>query len=88
MLVALQSLLHPLSRFGLGSERLVVRLSLVMRNLQAELPKGSWRNMLDGNPGPAGGPEVLRVEATPWRAVDFLVCLAVLVFSWFAIALG
>ena len=38
LLVALQSLLHPLSRFGLGSERLVVRLSLVMRNLQAELP--------------------------------------------------
>ena len=34
LLVALQSLLHPLSRFGLGSERLVVRLSLVMRNLQ------------------------------------------------------
>ena len=88
LLVALQSLLHPLSRFGLGSERLVVRLSLVMRNLQAELPKGSWRNMLDGNPGPAGGPEVLRVETTPWRAVDFLVCLAVLVFSRFAIALG
>lgn len=88
LLVALQSLLHPLSRFGLGSERLVVRLSLVMRNLRTELPKGSWRNMLDGNPGPAGGPEVLRVEATPWRTVDFLVCLAVLVFSWFAIALG
>ena len=61
LLVALQSLLHPLSRFGLGSERLVVRLSLVMRNLQAELPKGSWRNMLDGNPGLGGGPEVLRV---------------------------
>jgi energy-coupling factor transporter transmembrane protein EcfT len=88
LLVALQSLLHPLSRFGLGSERLVVRLSLVMRNLQAESPKGSWRNMLDGNPGPAGGPEVLRVEVPPWRAIDFLVCLAVLAFSWFAISLG
>jgi len=88
LLVALQSLLHPLSRFGLGSERLVVRLSLVMRNLQAEPPKGSWRNMLDGNPGPAGGPEVLRVEVPPWRAIDFLVCLAVLAFSWFAISLG
>lgn len=88
LLVALQSLLHPLSRFGLGSERFVVRLSLVMRNLQTEPPKGSWRNMLDGNPGPAGGPEKLRVEASPWRAIDFLVCLAVLAFSWFAISLG
>jgi len=88
LLVALQSLLQPLSRFGIGSERLVVRLSLVMQNLQAEMPKGAWRNMLDGNAGPVGGPEKLRVEVPPWRAADYLVCLAVLAFSWFAISLG
>jgi len=88
LLVALQALLQPLSRFGTGSERLVVRLSLVMQNLQAEMPKGAWRNMLDGNGGPVGGSETLRVEVPPWRAADYLVCLAVLVFSWFAISLG
>jgi len=88
LLVALQSLLQPLSRFGIGSERLVVRLSLVMQNLQAEMPKGAWRNMLDGNAGPVGGPETLRVEVPPWRAADYLVCLAMLTFSWFAISLG
>ena len=88
LLVALQSLLHPLSRFGIGSERFVVRLSLVMQNLQVELPKGTWRNMLDGNAGPVAGPETLRIKVPPWRAVDYLVCLAMLAFSWFAIALG
>jgi len=88
LLVALQSLLQPLSGFGITSERFVVRLSLVMQNLQAEMPKGAWRNMLDGNPGPVGGPEALRVEVPPWRVADYLACLAVLAFSWFAISLG
>lgn len=31
--------LHPLARLGITSERLVVRLALVMQNLQTELPK-------------------------------------------------
>ncbi len=88
LLVALQSLLHPLSRFGMGSERLVVRLSLVMQNLQTELPKGAWRNMLEGNAVQVDGPETLRVEVPPWRSADYFVCLAVLAFSWFVIALG
>ena len=88
LLVALQSLLHPLSRFGIGSERLVVRLSLVMQNLQTELPKGAWRNMLDGDAVQVDGPETLRVEVPPWRSADYFVCLAVLAFSWFVIALG
>ncbi|MGB8146906.1 MAG: hypothetical protein WCF00_00835 [Azonexus sp.] len=88
LLVALQSLLHPLSRFGIRSERLVVRLSLVMQNLQVELPRGAWRNMLDGNAGPVAGPETLRVEVPPWQVADYLVCFAALAFSWFAISLG
>ena len=65
LLVALQSLLQPLSRFGLGSERLVVRLSLVMQNLQAGVQKGAWRSMLDGNLGAAGAAETLRVAVSP-----------------------
>lgn len=88
LLVALQSLLRPLSRLGLASERLVVRLSLVMRNLQVKLPKGAWRNILDGSDGEPDGPETLRIEAPAWRLIDYLICLAVLIFSGLAISLG
>jgi len=88
LLVALQSLLHPLSRLGLASERFVVRLSLVMENLQVDLPKGAWRNMINGSGGDSGGPETLRFEAPAWSANDSFVCLAVLTFSYLAISLG
>ena len=88
LLVALQSLLQPLSRFGLGSERLVVRLSLVMQNLQAGVQKGAWRSMLDGNLAAAGAAETLRVEVSPWRLADYMSCGAVLGLSWLLIALG
>ena len=88
LLVALQSLLRPLSEFGLASERLVVRLSLVMQNLQVRLPKGEWRNILGGIGGEPVGPETLRIEARAWRASDYLICLAVLISSGLAISLG
>jgi hypothetical protein len=88
LLVALQSLLQPLSGYGLASERLVVRLSLVMQNLQVKSPKGAWRNFLDGTGSEQGGPETLRIEAPAWRLIDYLICLAVLTFSGLAISLG
>lgn len=88
LLVALQSLLHPLSRLGLASERFVVRLSLVMQNLQVKLPKGAWRNMVNGSGGDWVGPEILRFEVPAWSANDSFVCLAVLTFSCLAISLG
>jgi len=88
LLVALQSLLHPLSRLGLASERFVVRLSLVMQNLQVDLPKGAWRNMVKGSGSDWGGPETLRFEAPAWSANDSFACLAVLTFSCLAISLG
>lgn len=88
LLVALQSLLQPLSGYGLASERLVVRLSLVIQNLQVKLPKGAWRNILGGIGGEPGGPETLRIEAPAWRPNDYLICLAVLIFSGLAISLG
>ena len=88
LLVALHTLLHPLARYGVASERLVVRLALVMQNLQAEMPKGAWRKMLDGDLVHGGGPETLRFEMTPWRSVDFLVFLGVLGMSCLLAALG
>ena len=88
LLVALVSLLRPLSCRGVATDRLVVRLSLVMENLQVEMPKGAWRRMLDGNPGGDDGPTKLRVEVPSWRLIDYLACLGVLAFSICAIALG
>ena len=86
--VALVSLLHPLSRRGIATDRLVVRLSLVMENLREELPKGTWRRMLEGHAEAANGPTSLRVEVPAWRITDYLVCLCALVFSIVAIYLG
>ena len=87
LLVALHTLLHPLARYGVASERLVVRLTLVMQNLQAEMPKGKWRKMLDGEPVHGGGPETLRFEMTSWRLVDYLIFLGVLGLSCLLAAL-
>jgi len=88
LLLALHALLHPLARFGIASERLVVRLSLVMQNLQNELPSGAWRSMLDGRVDHGAGPETLQVMILPWRPADYFVFLAALAFSSFLIALG
>jgi hypothetical protein len=59
-----------------------------MQNLQADLPKGAWRNMVNGSGGDWGGPETLQFEAPAWSANDFFICLAVLTFSYLAISLG
>ena len=88
LLVALVSLLRPLSRRGVATDRLVVRLSLVMENLQTELPKGAWRSMLNGDAGGDDGPAKLRVEVPSWHLVDYLACLGVLILSIGAVALG
>ena len=88
LLIALHGLLHPLTGLGIDSERLVVRLSLVMQNLQNELPKGAWRKMLDGNAALGDGPETLRVTTLPRRAVDYYVFLGVLGLSCLLMALG
>lgn len=86
--VALVSLLRPLSMRGITTDRLVVRLSLVMENLREELPKGAWRRMLEGHAETVDGPTAMRVEVPAWRRMDYVVCLCVLVFSIVAIYLG
>lgn len=86
--VALVSLLRPLSTRGIATDRLVVRLSLVMENLREEMPKGAWRRMLDGHADSVDGPTTLRVEVPAWRLTDYLVCLGALVLSIVAVYLG
>ena len=88
LLTALQFLLQPWARFGVASERLVVRLSLVMENLQEELPKGAWRQMLDGNPGAGAGVETLRVAVPLWRTSDSLCCGGALLVAAIGVSFG
>lgn len=76
MVCGLWGLLGPLRRLGVDVERLVVRLSLVLENLQAAPEKGRWRRILAGEMIMPGGPAVLRLEAVPWTVRDSLVAAA------------
>jgi energy-coupling factor transporter transmembrane protein EcfT len=69
---ALWALLLPLAKLGLDSERLVVRLSLVLENLQLPPKKGAWKKMLDDEPDYAVGPKVLHFSQSAWRTADTL----------------
>ena len=88
LLVALQSLLRSWSQPGQAGERLVVRLSLVMQNLQQELPRGAWRQMLEGSAGAGDGVETLRVAVPAWRSTDYLLCAGALLAAVAAVSFG
>lgn len=67
--------LRPLRGLGLDVERLVVRLSLVLENLQTPQPKGAWRQMLHAHSGMIVGPATMRIDVPLWRARDTLIVL-------------
>lgn len=85
---ALISLLRPLARAGLATDRLVVRLSLVMDNLQSPLPAGAWRAMLHPSAEAAAGPTHLCVVVPAWRPTDYVHCVAALAISSFLVCIG
>lgn len=70
---ALWGLLEPLRRWGADTQRLVVRLSLVLDNLQTPPEKGAWRRMLFGDSQNSSGPTSLRLILPRWTAVDTLI---------------
>lgn len=72
---ALWGLLRPLRWLGLDCERLVVRLSLVLENLQEVPEKGAWKKMLTGDPAFAGGPDVVHLSQPQWARRDTLAAL-------------
>ena len=72
---ALAGLLRPLQGLGLDTMRLVVRLSLVLENLQVAPEKGAWNKMLAGDPAFAGGPDVLQVSQSAWMLRDTFVVM-------------
>lgn len=76
---ALWGLLQPCRACGLDTERLVVRLSLVLDNLQTEQEKGAWRHMLGAAALPAEGPALLHLALPHWAPRDSLLTSLVVV---------
>ncbi len=69
-------LLQPVSVLGMQVERLVVRLSLVLENLQGPQEQGGWRRMLQVATHDVAGPDCMRLSAMPWRFRDTSVVVA------------
>lgn len=81
LVAGLWGALSPLRVLGVETGRLVVRLSLVLEQVQAPAAKGAWRRMLHGQPlaDPAGAGS-LRIESSPWQPRDQgLVALALII---------
>lgn len=77
LLSALWGLLLPLCSLGLDIERLLVRLSLVLENLQTPPEKGAWKRMLDSQPCFAQGPSQLQLRQPAWHVLDALIIVLV-----------
>ena len=84
---ALWGLLQPLHMRGADTRALVVRLSLVLDNLQEPPEKGAWRKVLASGGDFAAGPDSLTLSLPCWQLTDSLTVLAVAsVFAWIVIA--
>ncbi|HEX6736120.1 MAG TPA: hypothetical protein VF096_15035 [Azonexus sp.] len=70
---ALWGLLHPGRALGLDTERLVVRLALVLDHLKVAPEKGGWRRMLRAEAMPAAGPDILHLVLPPWAVRDSML---------------
>lgn len=69
----LWGLLQPSRRLGLDTERLVVRLALVLDHLKVAPERGGWRRMLRAEAMPVDGPEMLHLALPCWTARDSLL---------------
>lgn len=84
---ALWGLLQPLHMRGADTRALVVRLSLVLDNLQEPPEKGAWRKVLASGGDFAAGPDRLTLSLPRWQLTDSLTVLVVAsVFAWIVIA--
>jgi len=65
--------LRPLARLGVDSERLVVRLALVLDNVQQAQPADAWKHWLAGDgAGLAGAPQKMQLQLPGWQRRDYL----------------
>jgi energy-coupling factor transporter transmembrane protein EcfT len=74
---ALSGLLRPFDGRWFATDRLVVRLSLVLERLKTPQEKGAWRQMLDCQEKPSG-PESLLISLPAWHSNDTLLVTMVL----------
>jgi energy-coupling factor transporter transmembrane protein EcfT len=74
---ALWGLLHPCRSLGLDTERLVVRLALVLDHLKVAPESGGWRRMLHAEGVTDNGPKALHLAVPRWSVRDSLVSSAV-----------
>lgn len=72
LLIGLWGALAPWRRLGLDVERLVVRLSLVLDELEDGYRPRDWKKMLEREPL-AQEDGVLRLEVAHWRVADGLL---------------
>ena len=73
MIAGLWGLLQPVRVLGLEVERVVVRLSLVLENLQSPPEKGAWKQMLVAQPSVSTGQESLHLSLAPWHLRDSML---------------
>lgn len=73
MVGGLWGMLQPVRALGVDVERLVVRLSLVLENLQTPPEKGAWKRMLAAEASTVGGREVLHFSLMRWARHDSLL---------------
>ena len=76
--VGLWGMLQPIRQRGLDTDRLVVRLSLVLENLDLPMVNESWRHMLDREQ-PLVGSETLKLILPAWRSADTLFVIFVII---------
>lgn len=76
MIAGLWGLLQPVRALGFDVERVVVRLSLVLENLQEPPEKGAWKRMLAAQPSESSGQESLYLSLAPWHLSDSLLVVA------------
>jgi len=70
MVGGLWGLLQPVRLMGVDIERVVVRLSLVLENLQTPMEKGAWKQMLTELPVVPDGRQSLKLSLAPWMRRD------------------
>lgn len=76
MIAGLWGLLQPVRALGVDVERVVVRLSLVLENLQEPPEKGAWKQMLAAQPAVSTRQESLHLSLAPWHLRDSLLVVA------------
>lgn len=77
LLAGTHQLLAPLRRFGVDSDRIVVRLMLVLRYVETLPRPRDWRVLLDAPLLATGGSsEFVEVDSRPLRAIDYFAVLA------------